>query len=77
MLSLSFPPSQRKARMVRILTAEAPPPQRQLRWAMKSKRCGLIYSKAELIFKIKAKDSRAPILPLVVDSPKHWVWRGF
>lgn len=26
MLSLSFPPSQRKARMVRILTPEAPPP---------------------------------------------------
>lgn len=28
--------------------------------------------------KIKEKDSRGPFLPLVVvDSPKHWVWRGF
>ena len=37
----------------------------------------LIFCRAELIFKVKEKESRVPLLPLVVDSPKHWVWRGF
>lgn len=44
-------------------------------WAARN---ALIYCKAELILKIKERDSRGPFLPLVVvDSPKHWVWHGF
>lgn len=62
-------------------------PQRQLRWAMKGKQCGSPAEQREMLWytarqnrflKIKEKDSRGPFLPLVVvDSPKHWVWRGF
>lgn len=44
-------------------------------WAARN---ALIYCRVELIFKNKRKDSRGLFLPLVVvDSPKHWVWRGF
>lgn len=61
-------------------------PQRQLRWAMNGKQCGSPAEQRETLWysarrnrflKIKEKDSRGPFLPLVVDSPKHWVWRGF
>lgn len=53
----------------------APPRQRQLRWAMKRRRCGSDISRAELIFKVK-EESSPSFSPLVVDSPKHWVHAG-
>lgn len=55
----------------------APPRQRQLRWAMKRRRCGSDILQGGADFLKRKKKSRVPLLPLVVDSPKHWVWRGF